>query len=78
MGALKDAVAAQGARKGPLCRVATARATMKPADQADLAELLVDQSVPGSVLADQLTKLTNIRVSADSLRRHRMGRCACR
>jgi hypothetical protein len=76
MGKLSDAVAAIPVSGRPACTFGTWYATLDKADQADVDEVLASDAF-GTAIATGIEKVHATKLGADTVRRHRNGRCSC-
>lgn len=69
-------VAALAVPSRPRCSVGQAALALDEADRADLAALLDDLQVPGSLISKALLARGH-NVKPQAVQRHRRGHCAC-
>lgn len=66
----------QGRKPGTVCGVAIALAGMEPAYRAEVEEAIADGTIQGTAIS-RVLGLDNVRLSGDSINRHRRGDCHC-
>lgn len=83
MGRLALAVRVNTRPKGSACSISVLQKQMTPEDLADLDSLLKDETIPASVIAQQLSILLGKDILQQTMNRHRRsvlgkpGGCTC-
>lgn len=84
MGRLNTAVRANVRSKGSACSISVVRKRLSAEDIDDLDYLLKDETIPASVIAEQLGLLVEMEITPHTMNRHRRGvlgkpgGCSCR
>lgn len=74
--ALADALADATRKPGPSCSFGRLTATLSTQDKAALDKYMGDAAVASAAIARAL-QAEGINVKRDTVRRHRIGECAC-
>lgn len=73
-----DQALARYSRPQPQCTVAKARAQMSETDAAALDAALAHSLTPGEAIAQAIMMVVDdLRISGNTVQRHRHGRCNC-
>lgn len=76
-GGLLAAIQAEASYKGPQCTVKTTLDKLDKADRDDLVAAMADNDIESTKIARVLQQQRGLRISGDTIRRHRKGECAC-
>lgn len=75
---LLDEVEQSLKHNGPTCSFMAVDSALSPADRKDLAELLAnEQKYPATKIGEALRRKLGMKISDETVRRHRRGLCAC-
>lgn len=73
---LLDEITASVSTRGPSCNVALVTPNLAADDRLDLERAIADRNIPATAI-ERALKGRGVRLSDQSIARHRQGRCQC-